>query len=94
MNNKIIEKIVNTAHHIYNKDMIIAKAGNISIILSHGYILISRQNCVWNRLANCLLKLRKEGDLSASSSHCLNVKNKHRSTGVTPHTCRKASQGN
>ena len=32
MNNKIIEKIVNTAHHIYNKDMIIAKAGNISII--------------------------------------------------------------
>lgn len=32
MNNKIIEKIVSTAHHIYDKDMIIGKAGNISII--------------------------------------------------------------
>ncbi|MBO7719262.1 MAG: class II aldolase/adducin family protein [Methanosphaera sp.] len=32
MNNKIIEKIVNTAHHIYDKDMIIGKAGNISIL--------------------------------------------------------------
>ncbi|MDO5826005.1 MAG: class II aldolase/adducin family protein [Methanosphaera sp.] len=31
MNNKIIEKIVETAHHIYDKDMIIGKAGNISI---------------------------------------------------------------
>lgn len=32
MNNDIIDKIVKTAHHIYNKDMIIGKAGNISII--------------------------------------------------------------
>lgn len=32
MNNKIIDDIVNTAHHIYDKDMIIGKAGNISII--------------------------------------------------------------
>lgn len=32
MNNNIIEKIVETAHHIYDKNMIIGKAGNISII--------------------------------------------------------------
>ena len=32
MDNNIIENIVKTAHHIYNKDMIIGKAGNISII--------------------------------------------------------------
>ena len=32
MDNKKIEQIVNTAHHIYNKGMIIGKAGNISII--------------------------------------------------------------
>jgi L-fuculose-phosphate aldolase len=32
MNNDIIEKIVNTAHHIYEKDMILGKAGNISIL--------------------------------------------------------------
>lgn len=32
MNNEIIEKIVSTAHHIYDKGMIIGKAGNISII--------------------------------------------------------------
>ncbi|OED30799.1 class II aldolase/adducin family protein [Methanosphaera sp. WGK6] len=42
MDNKIIEKIVNTAHHIYNKNMIIGKAGNISIIdESKNYIYIT-----------------------------------------------------
>ena len=32
MDNNIIEKIIKTAHHIYNKNMILGKAGNISII--------------------------------------------------------------
>lgn len=32
MDNEIIEKIVETAHHIYDKDMILGKAGNISIV--------------------------------------------------------------
>lgn len=32
MNNNIIDKIVKTAHHLYDKDMVIGKAGNISII--------------------------------------------------------------
>ncbi len=32
MDNNIVEKIVKTAHHIYNKDMILGKAGNISIL--------------------------------------------------------------
>lgn len=32
MDNNILEKIVKTAHHIYDKDMILGKAGNISII--------------------------------------------------------------
>lgn len=32
MRNDIVDKIVETAHHIYDKDMIIGKAGNISII--------------------------------------------------------------
>ncbi len=44
MNNKILEKIVNTAHHIYNKEMIIGKAGNISILdedNEHMYITAS-----------------------------------------------------
>ena len=33
MDNNIIENIVKTAHHIYNKDMIIGKAGNKRIYL-------------------------------------------------------------
>ncbi|WP_455645659.1 class II aldolase/adducin family protein [Methanosphaera sp.] len=42
MDNEIIEKIVNTAHHIYDKNMIIGKAGNISIIDESGeYIYIT-----------------------------------------------------
>ncbi len=32
MDNNIVEKIVKTAHHIYDKDMILGKAGNISIL--------------------------------------------------------------
>lgn len=36
MNNDIIEKIVKTAHHIYDKDMILGKAGNISILDDSG----------------------------------------------------------
>lgn len=36
MDNNIIEEIVNTAHHIYKKDMILGKAGNISIIDESG----------------------------------------------------------
>lgn len=32
MDNNIIEKIVKTAHHIYDKEMILGKAGNISIL--------------------------------------------------------------
>ncbi len=32
MDNNIIDKIVRTAHHIYKKDMILGKAGNISIL--------------------------------------------------------------
>lgn len=32
MDNDIVEKIVNTAHHIYEKEMILGKAGNISIL--------------------------------------------------------------
>ena len=32
MDNNIIEKIVETAHHIYDKNMILGKAGNISIL--------------------------------------------------------------
>lgn len=42
MDNNIIEKIVSTAHHIYDKGMIIGKAGNISIIdESKEYIYIT-----------------------------------------------------
>jgi len=32
MDNDIIEKIIKTAHHIYDKEMILGKAGNISIL--------------------------------------------------------------
>lgn len=32
MDNNIIDKIVRTAHHLYDKDMVIGKSGNISII--------------------------------------------------------------
>ncbi len=32
MDNNIIEKIVKTAHHIYDKNMILGKAGNLSIL--------------------------------------------------------------
>lgn len=32
MDNNIVQKIVKTAHHIYDKDMILGKAGNISIL--------------------------------------------------------------
>lgn len=32
MDNNIIDKIVKTAHHLYDKNMVIGKAGNISII--------------------------------------------------------------
>lgn len=36
MDNEIIEKIVKTAHHIYDKNMILGKAGNISILDESG----------------------------------------------------------
>ncbi len=36
LDNNIIEKIVKTAHHIYDKDMILGKAGNISILDDSG----------------------------------------------------------
>ena len=32
MNNNVIDKIVTTAHHIYDRNMILGKAGNISIL--------------------------------------------------------------
>lgn len=42
MDNNIIDKIVKTAHHLYDKDMVIGKAGNISIISDDGqYIYIT-----------------------------------------------------
>lgn len=42
MENEIIEQIVKTAHHLYNRDMVIGKAGNISIIDETGeYIYIT-----------------------------------------------------
>ena len=44
MDNNIIEEIVRTAHHIYDKEMILGKAGNISILddnREHMYITAS-----------------------------------------------------
>lgn len=42
MDNNIIDKIVKTAHHLYDKNMVIGKAGNISIISDDGqYIYIT-----------------------------------------------------
>lgn len=42
MDNNIIDKIVKTAHHLYDKNMVIGKAGNISIISDDGqYVYIT-----------------------------------------------------
>ena len=44
MDNNIIENIVKTAHHIYNKDMIIGKAGNNvyqSTLKKHLHFIVS-----------------------------------------------------
>jgi L-fuculose-phosphate aldolase len=65
MNKK--EKIVNTAHHIYNKDMIIAKAGNISIIdENREYIYITASGTNFKHLKYDEIIKVKIDDLSYS----------------------------
>lgn len=52
MDNNIIDKIVKTAHHIYEKGMIIGKAGNISIIDENKeYIYITASGTDFKSLA-------------------------------------------
>ncbi|MBQ6443644.1 MAG: class II aldolase/adducin family protein [Methanosphaera sp.] len=67
MNNEIIEDIVNTAHHIYDKDMIIGKAGNISI-LDGDYIYITASGTDFKSLCyEDIIKVKIE-DLSYTTN--------------------------
>ena len=68
MDNNIIEKIVKTAHHIYDKDMILGKAGNISIIDDNGkFMYITASGTDFKSLCHeDILKVNLE-DLSFTS---------------------------
>ena len=70
MKNDMIEKIVNTAHHIYNKDMILGKAGNISIIdENREYVYITASGTDFKSLKyEDVLKVKLD-DLSYESNY-------------------------
>ena len=70
MDNVIIEQIINSAHHIYNKGMIIGKAGNISIIDNdRKYIYITASGTDFKSLNyNDILKVKLD-DLSYISNN-------------------------
>lgn len=80
-NNNIIEEIVKTAHHIYDKNMIIGKAGNISIIdESREYIYITASGTDFKSLSyDDILKVKID-DLTYVSSE-----NKHPSMETNLH---------
>ncbi len=69
IDNNIIEKIVNTAHHIYDKDMILGKAGNISIVDDSGeYMYITASGTDFKSLSyDDVIKVKLD-DLSYVSS--------------------------
>ena len=68
MDNNIIDKIVKTSHHIYDKGMIIGKAGNISIIDDTGkYIYITASGTDFKSLSYDDIIKVKIDDLSYES---------------------------
>ena len=72
MENEIIEQIIKTAHHLYDRDMVIGKAGNISILDSTGeYIYITASGTNFKELTyDDIIKVKLD-DLSYTNTNDL-----------------------